>query len=243
MFIKLISAGNLCPSLLSNVPWIDSTIHWVTSPGTNFGRDLKFVFIFFGPVYLEISFKVLNTAPTSVESIHGTLESNEGQRLPAEISLINIEHYTTTLSTVDNMLCCPDGSVLFNSKFVLERTLRYFFLIDTRSSPEGSNVMFSKFNGNFSLIFSEPLKSVACCSSPVFESSVNLELISTDPNVKSLPEFVPGEVTQCIVESIHGTLESNEGQRFPAEISLIEIEHYTTTLSTVDNMNIPVHSF
>jgi hypothetical protein len=28
----------------------------------------------------------------------------------------------------------------------------------------------------------EPLKSVACCSSAVFESSVNLELISTDPS-------------------------------------------------------------
>ena len=55
-------------------------------------------------------------------------------------------------------------------------------------------------------------------------------------NFKSLPEFVPGEATQCMVESIHGTLESNEGQRFPAEISLIEIEHYTTTLSTVDNL-------
>jgi hypothetical protein len=55
-------------------------------------------------------------------------------------------------------------------------------------------------------------------------------------NFKSLPGFVPGEVTQCMVESIHGTLESNEGQRLPAEISLIEIEHYTTTLSTVDNL-------
>jgi hypothetical protein len=30
-------------------------------------------------------------------------------------------------------------------------------------------------------------------------------------NFKSLPGFVPGEVTQCMVESIHGTLESNEG--------------------------------
>lgn len=55
-------------------------------------------------------------------------------------------------------------------------------------------------------------------------------------NFKSLPEFVPGEVTQCMVESIHGTLESNEGQKFPAEISLIKIEQYTTTLPTIDNM-------
>lgn len=55
-------------------------------------------------------------------------------------------------------------------------------------------------------------------------------------NFKPLPEFAPGQVTQCMVESIHGTLESTEGQTFSAEISLIEIERYTTALSTVDNM-------
>ncbi|CAC5403124.1 unnamed protein product [Mytilus coruscus] len=51
-----------------------------------------------------------------IESLYGIVKHVEEQNIPTSISLSVLESYKSKLPSIDNIACCPDGSILINAE-------------------------------------------------------------------------------------------------------------------------------
>ncbi|CAC5401348.1 unnamed protein product [Mytilus coruscus] len=51
-----------------------------------------------------------------IESLYGIVKHAEEQNIPTSISLSVLESYKSKFPSIDNITCCPDGSVLINAE-------------------------------------------------------------------------------------------------------------------------------